>query len=110
MRGCQHARAVLGSARWPHRGDDADCVERAALQWSHDAMVFPGKRATFPEFAARADDIARALHGLGIAPGETIGIRMEQTIDYYAVLVGAAKIGAIGVPISVRFKGYELAP
>ena len=87
----------------------ADCVEKAAQTWTHDAMVFPQERATFPEFAARAHHFARALIGLGVQEGDKVGIRMEQGIDYYAVLVGAAKIGAVGVPINVRFKAFELA-
>lgn len=86
-----------------------DCVQRAAERWSHDAMVFPNERATFAEFASRAHHFAKVLMGLGVAAGDTVGIRMEQGIDYYAVLVGAAKIGAIGVPVNVRFKAFELA-
>jgi fatty-acyl-CoA synthase len=85
-----------------------DCVDRAASKWDHDAMVFPGERATFPEFAARSDHFARAFIGLGLVAGDKVGIRMEQGIDYYAALVGAAKIGAVGVPVNVRFKAFEL--
>ena len=85
-----------------------DCVARAAASWDHDAVVFPKERATYPEFASRVDHFARAFIGLGIEPGETVGIRMEQGVDYYAALVGAAKIGAIGVPVNVRFKAFEL--
>ena len=51
---------------------------------------------------------ARAFLGLGVGPGDKVGIRMEQEVDYYAVLVGAAKVGAVGVPVNVRFKAYEL--
>lgn len=87
-----------------------DCVDRAALTWpDHDAMVFPDERATFAELAARSDHLAKAFIGLGIRPDEKIGIRMNQSVDYYAVLVAAAKIGAVGVPVNVRFKAYELA-
>jgi fatty-acyl-CoA synthase len=86
-----------------------DCIERAAQAWTHDAIVFPDHRATFPEFRARADHFARAFIALGLDAGDKVGIRMEQGVDYYAALVGAAKIGAVGVPINVRFKAYELS-
>ena len=86
-----------------------DCVDRAAQKWSHDAIVFPGGRATYPEFAARIDRFARAFIGLGIDAGDKVGIRMEQGVDYYAALVGAAKVGAVAVPVNVRFKALEIS-
>ncbi|MCP3975683.1 MAG: AMP-binding protein [bacterium] len=86
-----------------------DCVDQAAAQWSNDAVVFPDERATYPEFARRSDDFARLFFHLGVASGDKVGIRMEQGIDYYAALVGAAKVGGVGVPINVRFKSAELA-
>ncbi|MEQ8716313.1 MAG: AMP-binding protein [Acidimicrobiales bacterium] len=87
-----------------------DCVDRAAHRWpGAEAMVFPDERATFTDLAARSDLFARAFIGLGISPGEMIGIRMDQRLDYYAALVGAAKIGAVAVPVNVRFKAFELA-
>ena len=86
-----------------------DCVDRAAQKWSHDAIIFPGGRATYPEFAARIDRFARAFIGLGIDAGDKVGIRMEQGVDYYAALVGAAKVGAVAVPVNVRFKALEIS-
>ena len=86
-----------------------DCVDRAAQKWSHDAIVFPGGRATYPEFAARIDRFARAFIGLGIDAGDKVGIRMEQGVDYYAALVGAAKVGAVAVPVNVRFKALKIS-
>jgi fatty-acyl-CoA synthase len=105
MAGVQFSDARAGIVEVTTVGD---CVERAAGKWDHDAMVFPGERATFPEFAARADHFARAFIDLGLVAGDKVGIRMEQGVDYYAALVGAAKIGAVGVPINVRFKAFEL--
>ena len=86
-----------------------DCVDQAAARWSHDAFVFPQSRATFPEFAKRSDDYAKLFLHLGVEPGDKVGIRMEQDVEYYAALIGACKVGAVAVPVNVRFKAYELA-
>lgn len=85
-----------------------DFVDRAAEKWSHEAVVFPHERATYPEFAARTDHFARGLLALGIQPREKVGIFLTQGVDYLAIVFAAAKIGAISVPINSRFKEKEL--
>ena len=85
-----------------------DLVDRAASQRTGDAVVFPGERVTFPELAALTDDYAASLHALGVEPGEKVGILMPNRLEFIAALVGAAKLGAIVVPINGRFREYEL--
>lgn len=86
----------------------SDCVDRAAERWQHDAIVFPHERATFPEFSQRIDHFARGLLALDVGYRDKVGILLPQGIDYYALLVGAAKIGAVPVPINARYKSVEL--
>jgi fatty-acyl-CoA synthase len=85
-----------------------DSVEMAASRWEHDALVFPGERATYRELADRIDHFARGLMGLGVGVGDKVGVLTTQGVDYFATLVGAAKVGAIGVPINSRYKATEL--
>jgi fatty-acyl-CoA synthase len=86
----------------------ADHLDRAAARWQHDALVMPGKRYSFPEFAARAEHFARGLRALGVEPGDKVGVLMPNAIDYPCVVFGAAKLGAIPVPVNSRFKTHEL--
>jgi fatty-acyl-CoA synthase len=85
-----------------------DLVDRAAAESDGDAVVFPGERVTFPELAALTDRFARSLRGLGVGPGDKVGILMPNQLDFVAALVGAAKLGAVPVPINGRFKEHEL--
>ena len=86
-----------------------DLVDGAAAESDGDAVVFPGERVTFPELAALTDRFARSLRGLGIGPGDKVGILMPNQLDFVAALVGASKLGAVPVPINGRFKEHELS-
>ncbi len=95
-------------AGWIEVTTIAECIDRAAAEWGHDAVSFPHEKATYPEFAARIDHLARGLIGLGIGRGDKVGILLPQGIDYLALFNGIAKVGAIAVPINARFKSREL--
>ena len=86
----------------------ADSLASAASRWSHTALAFPHERATYPELASRADDLARGLLALGVGAGEKVGVLIAQGVDYFALVFGIAKVGAVAVPINPRFKAREL--
>jgi fatty-acyl-CoA synthase len=85
-----------------------DLVSRAAARHNGEGVVFPTERATIPEIDALADRFARGLLALGVERGEHVGILLPQRLDFIAAFVGAARIGAVPVPINARFKGSEL--
>ncbi|HEY4099231.1 MAG TPA: AMP-binding protein [Baekduia sp.] len=84
-----------------------DLVDGRAEQADGTALVFPDARATYRELAALTDHFARAIHGLGVQPGDKVGILMPNRLEFAAALIGIAKLGAIGVPINGRFKTHE---
>ena len=71
-------------------------------------LVLPGERAAYPEFAARSVELARRLRGAGVGRGDRVGLLFDSSVDAYALLVGAMRLGAIPVPVNVRFKSREL--
>ena len=81
---------------------------RAAEQPDREAVVFPNETATYAGLAERADWFARGLAGLGVECGDTVGFLLGEEVDALACLFGAAKIGALPVPVNARFKGFEL--
>jgi fatty-acyl-CoA synthase len=81
---------------------------RAAGQGDRLAMVFPGEQVTYAGLAERAGFFARGLTAAGVRPGETVGILLPNNTDAIAALFGAAKIGALPVPVNARFKSVEL--
>ena len=86
-----------------------DLLDRQAqLTPEVTALVLPNDRATYRQLADRADHYARALLGLGVEPGETVGLLLPPMIDFLGAMFGAAKIGAIPVLMNARFKAREL--
>jgi fatty-acyl-CoA synthase len=85
-----------------------DLVDRQASRSDADAIVFPDSRTTFPELAELSDHFARGLMAAGIGPGDKVGILMPNGLDFVLALIGAAKLGAVSVPINGRFKAHEL--
>lgn len=83
--------------------------QRAQERPDHEAVVFPDARFTYADVAGLADTVARGLLALGVGPGDRVGYFLHESIDTMAVLFGAAKIGAITVPVNARFKSVELS-
>jgi fatty-acyl-CoA synthase len=97
---------------WPHRARAttlADLLDRAADKWEHEALVLDGERLSFSDFSSLAHARARELRGLGVGPGECVGLLMPNSVDYLVSIFAAAKIGAVAVPINHRFSVAELA-
>ena len=93
---------------WIEATTIGDLLDRAASECDGDAVVLPDERASYPELAARTDRCARSLLALGVGPGDKVGILMPNCLDFVAALIGAAKLGAVAVPINGRFKSTEL--
>jgi fatty-acyl-CoA synthase len=74
-----------------------------------DALVFPHERASFSEFAAATWDMARRLSAAGVRRGDRVGMLMSASVDAYALLVGAMRLGAVPVPVNARFKALEVS-
>ncbi|WP_170231806.1 AMP-binding protein [Pseudonocardia kunmingensis] len=99
-----------GARRWIEATTLGDLLDRRAVERpDDDAVVFPDARASYAELAGRAQWFARRLAGLGVRRGDRVGILLPATVDLLAVLFGAAKLGAIAVPVNARFKCVELA-
>ncbi len=87
-----------------------DLLVRAVSYWGdNDALIFPDSRLTYTELLAAASVRARSLLGLGIRPGDHVGLLMANCPDYVTCLFGAQLIGAVVVPMNARFKSPEIA-
>ena len=74
----------------------------------HDAVVFPGTRRTYRELEERATTVARSLLGMGLAPGDRVGLFMPNRPEFLEILFGALFLGAVVVPVNARFRHREL--
>lgn len=87
-----------------------DLLLRAAHKWPDaEALVFPDERLTYAQLAERAKEKARALQGMGIQPGDHVGILAPNLVEVVEVLFGIALSGAVAVLVNARYKTLELA-
>src|SRR5690554_2597564 len=73
------------------------------------AISFLDERLTFREFEDMVDAVARALRHSGVAHGGRVGVFLPNAVEYLALIVATARIGAMLVPINARFKKRDLA-
>ncbi|RZT84477.1 fatty-acyl-CoA synthase [Pseudonocardia sediminis] len=98
-----------GERRWIEVSTLGDLVDRrAAERPDGEALVFPDRRATYPDLSARSHELARGLAGLGVGRGDRVGILLPASVDLVAVLLAAVKLGAVAVPVNARFRSTEL--
>src|SRR5262249_55715799 len=69
----------------------------------------PDERRTYAGLLASAELHARALLGLGVVPGDRVGIHMANCFDFLDMELGCALIGVSVVPLNVRFRTHELS-
>lgn len=76
-----------------------------------EAVVFPflDHRRTWRQFRADVRRTARALLGLGIGPGEHIGIWATNLPPWVELQFAAAEVGAVLVNINPAYRANELA-
>ena len=87
-----------------------DLLLRAANKWpDEEALVFPDMRLSYAQLAGRAKEQARALQGIGIQPGDHVGILAPNLVEVVDLLFGIALSGAVAVMINARYKTTELA-
>lgn len=69
-----------------------------------------GRRTTYPEFHLRASRVAEFLRDeWGIEKGDRVALLAHNSSDYFEILYGCAKIGAILVCLNWRLAVPELA-
>jgi len=73
------------------------------------AVVDGDIRWTYADLAARAERCAARLDGLGLVPGERLGILIDNRGDYPVLLIAAARLGLIVVPMNIRQRSAETA-
>ena len=81
----------------------------AAARGAHDGLVTDRMRLSWSDVHAKSQQMARAMHALGIRKGDHIGILMGNNAAWVTLFFGAALIGAVTVPVNTRFKAAELA-
>ena len=73
------------------------------------AVVAGDQRPTFRQFAQRVQRLAGALHGLGVQPGDRVGMLALNSLRYVEFFQGCWWAGAVVNPVNVRWSAAEVA-
>ncbi|MCP2338044.1 long-chain-fatty-acid--CoA ligase [Actinomadura rupiterrae] len=68
-----------------------------------------GRAVTYREFDQRADRAAAALAASGVGPGDRIAVLDKNSVEFAELMFGAARIGAVLVPVNYRLAPDEVA-
>jgi acyl-CoA synthetase (AMP-forming)/AMP-acid ligase II len=83
--------------------------ERAAAYPDRIAYIYEDDQVTFAEFDRRVDSVAAALRASGVRPGDRVAILDKNSLPYVELLFGAARAGAVQVPVNYRLAADEIA-
>jgi len=83
---------------------------RARLTPKREAIIdnLTGKRYTFETMDNRVNQLANALHDMGIKKGDRVGVYSKNRFDFLDLLFACGKLGSILVPYNVRLSEREL--
>jgi acyl-CoA synthetase (AMP-forming)/AMP-acid ligase II len=79
---------------------------------SADRIAFiahDGARTSYGVLDHRARQVAAGLRAAGVGHGERIAYLGRNGVDYYEILFGAARLGAVFMPLNWRLADRELA-
>ncbi|GGA48424.1 acyl--CoA ligase [Kroppenstedtia guangzhouensis] len=76
---------------------------RARLNPTLEALIGPKRRFTYLEYDQITNQVAHYLLGLGIQKGDRIALFSDTNVLFPILYLGAAKAGAITVPINCRW-------
>ena len=80
----------------------------AAVRGDQPALLLDQTEVSFRQLAAAAERRARQMLGAGVRSGDRVGVLLPNCIEYVEIMLGAALIGAVTVPMNVRYKAREL--
>jgi long-chain acyl-CoA synthetase len=73
------------------------------------ALIAGDRTVTYAEFDARTSQVAQAMRAAGVRRGDRVAFLDRNSIEFFEVMFGLAKLGAIGVPLNWRLAAPELA-
>ncbi len=84
-------------------------LTRAALiNGEADSVTEMGQSVSWRAFQDRVEHLAGVLLHLGVARGDRVGFYLVNSIRALELIFASARIGAVIVPINIRFAGPEI--
>jgi acyl-CoA synthetase (AMP-forming)/AMP-acid ligase II len=88
----------------------ADMIRRRGVDHADaPALTYAGRTLTFAELDARSNQVAHALHAAGIGRGDRVAIFDKNVPEFFELLLGASKLGAVLAAVNWRLAPPEVA-
>ncbi len=82
---------------------------QGALEHANDTFyVYEDERYTFAEAWRETERVMSALHALGVAPGDRVGISMRNFPEWVFAFMGITSMGAVAVAMNAWWTGSEM--
>jgi fatty-acyl-CoA synthase len=95
--------------RWVELTTLGDTLTKGATESpEREALVLEDERSSYSALHSKARDYARSLYSLGLRQGDSVGILMNNSVDFVATLFASSFIGCTVVPLNARFRSKEL--
>src|SRR5690349_13211836 len=72
------------------------------------ALVVGDSTITFAELDARSSQAAQAFSAAGVGYGDRVAFIEKNGAEFFEVVCGLAKLGAVGVPVNWRLAAPEM--
>jgi acyl-CoA synthetase (AMP-forming)/AMP-acid ligase II len=99
---------VTGKVRPLYETLGAALADQARIKGEALALAFGARHSSYSEFDRRADQVARALIGLGMGPGTRIGVLGRNSDRYAELMFGAARADVVTLTFNWRLARPEL--
>ncbi len=73
------------------------------------AITFGDRTVTFGDFDRRSNQVANALVAEGIGPADRVAILDKNSVEYFELLLGGAKVNAANVAVNWRLAAPEIS-
>ena len=80
----------------------------AELRGASPAVTCDGETVSWRELDRRVDVLARHFDSLGVRAGDRVGCLMPNCVEFIVALHAASRVGAIFVPLNIRYTATEL--
>jgi len=84
-------------------------ARQAARHGNRPFLFFEDQVYGYEDLNAQVERVAGSLQRAGIGKGDKIAIMLDNRPEYLFIWLGAAKIGAVEVPVNTGHKGDLLA-
>lgn len=73
-----------------------------------EAIVFPSGRRTYDDITKSVIQRARGLIGLGVKPGDHVGILLPSGTEFIETLFAVSMVGGVSVLMNARYRAPEI--